>query len=88
MVAFCGLNDNITGWSEKVAYFQAMQAQNAGGEWFWDERDHYTPLEQTEWFPMMAARQLYKYRTDRSYPALTNCSSNSIFGSRPDVQSW
>ena len=80
MVAFCGINDNITGWSEKVAYFQAMQAQNTGGEWFWDERDHYTPHDQTEWFPMMASRQLYKYRTDRSYPAFTNCSSNSNFG--------
>ena len=80
MVAFCGLNDNVTGWSEKVAYFQSIQAQNAGGAWFWDERDHYTPHDQTEWFPMMAARQLYKYRTDRSYPAFTNCSSNSNFG--------
>ena len=80
LVAFCGLNDNVTGWSEKVAYFQAMQSQNAGGEWFWDERDHYTAHDQTEWFPMMGSRQLYKYRSDRSYPAFTNCSSNSNFG--------
>jgi hypothetical protein len=80
MLAFCGLNDNVTGWAEKVAYFQAMQAQNAGGAWFWDERDHYTPHNQTEWFPMMASRQLYKYRLDQSYPAFTNCSSNSTFG--------
>ena len=80
VVGFCGTNDNITGWSEKVAYFRASQARNAGGEWFWDDRDHYTSHEATEWFPMMASRQLYKYRSDRSYPAFTNCSSNSNFG--------
>jgi hypothetical protein len=80
MVAFCGINDNVTGWPEKTAYFQAMQAQNAGGAWFWDERDHYASNDQTEWFPMMGSRQLYKYRLDQSYPAFTNCSTNSVFG--------
>ena len=80
MVAFCGINDNIVGWAEKVAYFQAIQAQNGGGTWFWDERTHYTPHDQTEWAPMMAPRQLYKYRLDQSYPAFTNCSTNSNFG--------
>ena len=81
LVAFCGINDNVTGWSEKVAYFQAMQADNAGGAWFWDERDHYTAHDQTEWYPMMASSQLYKYRTDSSYPAFTNCSTDGNFGS-------
>ena len=80
MVAFCGINDTSVGWAEKVAYFQAMQAYNAGGAWFWDERDHYTAATATEWYPMMAARQLYKYRVDQSYPAFTNCSTNSNFG--------
>jgi dienelactone hydrolase len=80
VIGFCGINDDITGWGEKVAYFQAMQAQNAGGQWFWDERDHYTPQEQTAWFPMMASRQLYKYRSDLSYPAFANCSSDGHYG--------
>ena len=80
MVAFCGINDNVVGWSEKVAYFQSMQANNAGGTWFWDERDHFTAHDQTEWYPMMAGRLLYKYRVDQSYPAFTNCSTNSNFG--------
>src|SRR5262249_58543018 len=73
IVAFCGTQDNVVGWGEKVGYFQAMQAQNAGGTWYWDERDHYTPHDQTEWYPMMNARLLYKYRVDQSYPAFTNC---------------
>src|SRR4029077_12156652 len=57
-----------------------MQAQNAGGTWYWDDRGHYTPQDQTEWFPMMAAKQLYKYRIDQSYPAFSNCSTNSRIG--------
>lgn len=80
VVAFCGLNDNIVGWEEKVAYFQAMQANKAGGAWFWDGRDHYTPHETTDWFPMMGSRQLYKYRNDMSYPAFSNCSSDANYG--------
>src|SRR5262249_11796618 len=80
VVGFCGLNDSVSGWSEKGPQFQAIQANNSGGAWFWDERDHYTDHTQTEWFPMMASQQLYKYRTDMSYPAFTNCSTNSNFG--------
>ncbi len=80
IVAFAGLNDNIVGWSEKVAYFKAMEANRAGGAWFWDPRDHYTPHEQTDWFPMMGSRQLYKYKSNQSYPAFSNCSTNSSFG--------
>ena len=80
MVAFCGINDNVVGWPEKVAYFQAMQSGNSGGAWFWDGRDHYTPHDQTEWYPMMGTKQLYKYRLDQSYPAFTNCSTNSAIG--------
>jgi dienelactone hydrolase len=80
VVAFCGLNDDIVGWEEKVAYFQAMEAHKAGGAWFWDGRDHYTPHETTDWFPMMGSRQLYKYRNDMSYPAFTNCSTDADYG--------
>src|SRR5262249_42362562 len=80
IVAFCGTQDNVVGWGEKVGYFQAMQAQNAGGTWYWDEPDHYTPHDQTEWYPMMNARLLYKYRVDQSSPAFTNCSTNDNFG--------
>ncbi|MEQ1832211.1 MAG: alpha/beta hydrolase-fold protein [Candidatus Eisenbacteria bacterium] len=85
IVGFAGLNDNVVGWGEKVAYFESMEANRAGGSWFWDQRGHYTPHEQTEWFPMMATRQLYKYRIDRSYPAFSNCSTNSDPGTGDPV---
>lgn len=80
IVGFCGLNDTSVGWEEKVAYFQAMEANDAGGAWFWDQRDHWTPHELTDWAPMMGATQLYKYRSDRSYPAFSNASQNSDYG--------
>ncbi len=80
IVGFCGLNDTSVGWEEKVAYFQSMETHDAGGAWFWDERDHYTPHNQTAWSPMMGAQQLYKYRSDQSYPAFSNSSDNSNFG--------
>src|SRR5262249_23695691 len=64
VVAFCGRNDTSVGWDEKVACFQAMQKNSSGATWYWDGRDHYTAHDQTEWWPMMGARQLYKYRID------------------------
>jgi hypothetical protein len=79
-VGFCGLYDTSVGWEEKVAYFQAMEEYDAGGAWFWDQRDHYTPHELTDWAPMMGAQQLYKYRSDRSYPAFSHASQNDNFG--------
>lgn len=85
IVAFAGLSDNVVGWGEKVAYFNTMEANRAGGAWFWDDRGHYTPHNQTEWFPMMAPRQLYKYRIDSSYPAFSRCSSNSNPGNGDPV---
>jgi pimeloyl-ACP methyl ester carboxylesterase len=80
IVAFCGINDVSVGWAEKVAYFRTLDQQKSGGTWFWDERGHETPTDQTAWFPMMASSQLYKFRSDRSYPAFSNCSVNSNFG--------
>ncbi len=80
VVGFCGLNDTSVGWEEKVAYFQAMEANYSGGTWFWDERDHYTPHAQTEWAPMMGMQQLYKFRSDRSYPAFSHASQNGNYG--------
>jgi len=80
IIGFCGLNDIIVGWGEKVAYFDAMEAGRSGGAWYWDERDHYTPHEQTAWYPMMGASQLYRYRRNQSYPAFSGASNNSLYG--------
>jgi pimeloyl-ACP methyl ester carboxylesterase len=80
VVGFVGLNDNSVGWAEKVAYFRTLQQEQAGGAWFWDERDHYESPTGTAWYPMMTARQLYKYTVHSSYPAFSNCSTDGQFG--------
>lgn len=80
IVGFCGLNDTSVGWEEKVAYFQALEEYDAGGAWFWDQRDHWTAHDQTDWYPMMGAQQLYKFRSDRSYPAFSHASENGDYG--------
>lgn len=80
IIGFCGTNDNSVGWEEKVAYFDAMEARQSGGTWYWDGRDHYTPHERTTWYPMMAASQLYKYRRNQGYPAFSGASNNDSYG--------
>jgi dienelactone hydrolase len=80
IVGFCGLNDGVVGWAEKVAYFEAMERERSGGTWFWDERRHFSPHEESAWFPMMGATQLYKFRRNQSYPAFSDASSNDHYG--------
>jgi hypothetical protein len=80
IVGFCGTNDDVVGWGEKVAYFQAMETERSGGTWFWDDRSHWTPHQETAWAPMMASSQLYKFRRNQSYPAFSGASNNSDFG--------
>ena len=76
IVAFCGRNDTVVGWGEKVAYFGAMQQNHAGGAWFWDERGHYDSQYTAAWSPMQNWKQLYKFRLNQSYPAFSNCSAD------------
>jgi hypothetical protein len=80
IVGFCGRYDTSVGWEEKVAYFNAMRAEKAGGTWFWDASTHIQPVSTMSWFPMMDGRQLYKYRLDTSYPAFSNASTDGNFG--------
>jgi len=80
IIGTCGTADVSVGWGEKVAYFQALESLNAGGVWYWDGSDHYTPLDQSPWYPVMAGNMLYKYRNDMSYPAFAHCSTDGNFG--------
>ena len=75
---FVGKNDHVVGWQEKIPLFQALDAHRAGGAWFWDGRTHSDNQNLTTWSPMQLDwKQLYRYRLDRSFPALSNCSANS-----------
>jgi dienelactone hydrolase len=75
---FVGKNDVIVGWQEKVAFFQAMEQNRAGGAWYWDGRAHSDATSQATWAPVQEdCRQVYRYRLDRSYPALSHCTADS-----------
>lgn len=78
---FVGRNDDVVGWEEKVLLFEALDAHRAGGAWYWDPRTHQDNQNLTTWSPIQLDwARLYRYRLDRSFPALSNCSANSDAG--------
>lgn len=70
MLAFNGRNDTVVGWAEKLGFYAAMQTHRHGGTFYFDQRRH--DGSGAVWAPQQNVRNLYRYRTDRSYPALTN----------------
>lgn len=78
VIGFVGRNDQIVGWQEKLSVFDALQQYRVGGTWYWDGRGHTSVASEVSWAPVQSDwRQLYRYRLDRSFPALSNCSADS-----------
>jgi hypothetical protein len=75
IMAFNGRNDVTVGWAEKISWYQSLRDHRTGGYEFWDLRDHTSPGE-AAWTPMEDMRYLYRFRTRRSFPALTHCSAD------------
>lgn len=77
VIGFCGRNDEIVGWPEKIGFFASLEQNRAGGAWYWDGRTHNDGVSTVTWQPIQADwAQLYHYRLDRSYPALSRCSAD------------
>jgi len=74
LVSTDGRRDNVLGWTEKVDFYRAMQLHRQGGYFFWDERDHYA--SGAVWSPMENLNYLWRFCTNRSFPALSNCSAD------------
>ena len=74
VIALNGKRDNVVGWAEKLPFYTAMQQHRHGGAFFWDNSDHYAQAMRRYWQPMVDPAYLYRFRSDRSYPAFTNCS--------------
>ncbi len=70
MMVFNGRRDLNVGWEEKVRFWQAMRAHHRGGYFFWDDRNH--GVDGAVWIPMQAPGYLDRFRTDRSFAALSN----------------
>jgi pimeloyl-ACP methyl ester carboxylesterase len=73
IIAFNGRNDVTVGWAEKIAFYHDMAGARQGGYFFWDTRDHLNNANAT-WSPAQDVRYIYRFRTNRSFPALSSCS--------------
>ncbi len=73
MIAFAGRNDFALGWAEKIPFYHAMRDARQGGTFYWDMRDH-TGSALAAWAPMVSPSILYRFRTNLSFPALSNAS--------------
>ena len=73
IIAFNGRNDVTVGWAEKIAFYHDMAAARQGSYFFWDTRDHLNNSN-AAWTPTQDVRYIYRFRTNRSFPALSSCS--------------
>ena len=78
LITMNGKRDVMVGWAEKLGFYQGMERARQGGTFFWDMREHTSP--RAAWFPMQEGGYLYRFRSDRSFPALSNCSANHAPG--------
>ncbi|HET7224131.1 MAG TPA: alpha/beta hydrolase-fold protein [Candidatus Eisenbacteria bacterium] len=74
ILAFNGRNDFVVGWGEKPGFFNTMEALRLGGYFWWDPSDHASSV--WSWRSMQDPKYLYRFRTNRSYPALSQCSAD------------
>lgn len=77
-VMYCinGKRDDLMGWSEKPVYYDSVNANQIGGYYFWDNREHGGNGKTWE----INNFDLYRYRKDLSFPALSDCSLNEDYG--------
>ncbi|HEY6866338.1 MAG TPA: hypothetical protein VI792_03720, partial [Candidatus Eisenbacteria bacterium] len=74
METFFGKCDSTMGWAEKIPFYRAMETHRQGGFHFFDQRDHLGV--NSAWTPMESSFFLYRFRTNLSFPAFSNCSAN------------
>jgi len=76
IIGIMGKFDDVVGWAEKVKFLTRLRTERRGGTFFWSPEDHYHAAG-GYWGPMVDARYLYRFRNDRSFPALANCNLDS-----------
>jgi len=78
--AFNGRNDTAVGWSEKIPFYEVMNASRHGWVFFWDARAHggQAPYpkawRENGWEDEIFDWMINTIRLDQSYPAFSNCS--------------
>jgi hypothetical protein len=72
-----GSKDSVVGWRQLAMVFRTADSTSSGILAFWDERDHDSNGNHS-WSPRQDVAALYRYRGDRSWPAFSSVSDNSI----------
>lgn len=77
MTMFFGRNDSTMGWLEKVEFMEKAQEMRIGGAYFWDSSAHgFGGLREWSLEFFNRVRNLYRYRVNQSYPAVSYLSIN------------
>ncbi|MEP7127837.1 MAG: MopE-related protein, partial [Chitinophagales bacterium] len=71
-----GKSDVTLGWTEKPMFYDSVNENDAGGYYFWDEREH----DGTGGFWTENNFDVLRYSRNESYPAFSNCSLNEDYG--------
>jgi hypothetical protein len=70
-----GRKDHTVSWSDdKVEWLDSLQANHAGGVFYWDGRDH--NADGQDFLDSETTPDFFRYATNKSYPAFSNCSIN------------
>jgi hypothetical protein len=77
IIAINGKRDNVVGWAEKLGFYAAMRQHRHGGAFYWDASEHYGLNGPNLWMPIVDPAALYRFRSNVSYPAFTNCELDS-----------
>ncbi|MBX7107987.1 MAG: T9SS type A sorting domain-containing protein [Chitinophagales bacterium] len=79
--AINGKHDEMVGWTEKTIFYDSVKANHTGGYFFWDQRNH-AGVNST-WND--AAFDLFRYASNRSFPAFAHCSNDEDYGIGDDI---
>ncbi|MCZ7556038.1 MAG: hypothetical protein M5R41_06515 [Bacteroidia bacterium] len=74
---FGGSRDSVVGWQQLASVLRTADSASSGVAAFWDERDHDSNGNYL-WSPQQDAAALYRYRANRSWPAFSAVSDNSL----------
>jgi len=77
---FSGRHDETVGWKEKLGYFELMRVHRQGHMEYWDNRDHGGIQFPGGMAPNLDLRYLYRFRSNLSWPAFSNCSADNVVG--------
>ncbi|MGB3076968.1 MAG: MopE-related protein [Chitinophagales bacterium] len=79
--ALNGKHDEMVGWTEKPVFYDSVKANHTGGYFFWDGRNH--GGNNSTWND--ESYDLFRYASNRSFPAFANCSNDEDYGIGNDV---